>query len=296
MTRPLILLDGFPSSGTLKVQAALAHLMAGWIETLPELEAVIPEILAFDHLPDSSADFPANVLFTHHLPLPALLAHGVTKLIYVIRDPIDSAISIANWMITHRLDYGLATEDEIREGRLALIDFYLRNGTHLEFVVGGYGTWNVHALSWLQAGLPIPTMVIDFSDLKRRSEEIVRQMADFIGAPCSDEIVAGALRNWDIETTRRMEEDVIARKHVCRLYTPTRDVAYARGWRYHGSGGSNYGKDLLTAEQWEIAAGVFGPTCKMLGRPLQRRVEPTAPSARGNPGWSLSSLLGRAGK
>ena len=41
------------------------------------------------------------------------------------------------------------------------------------------------------------------------------------------------------------------------------------GWRYHGKGLSGYGKDRLTATQWEAARYLFGPAAAKIGLDLK---------------------------
>lgn len=271
--RPIIWLAGYPSSGNIKVQIALANLMLGRVTSITDLDAKIPPMGPQMHLPSAPAHLPANVVFTHHVATDALLALGRTAaIVYVVRDPLDAGISSAGYLLPRAIDYARADASRLESARATLIDFYVRFGTFEPYLRYGYGTWSSHVISWLNASraTKAPMHVVRFERLRDDGAAALSELARFLGMPEDGDAIDDALDNCSLGASREMEERAIAHREASRFYKPGLATAYAAGWRYHGAGGSGYARARLSAEQWEAARHVFGPTAAAIGMSLAR--------------------------
>lgn len=261
--RPIVWLCGFPSSGNLKAQIGLANLLFGRVTSISDLDRKIPPIYSVHALPSSPPERPFNYIFSHHVAEASLLAPRRTdRVIYVIRNPVDCGISSSNWLLPGAVNMASATEAEMDAARRQLVDMYLRIGTYMEYVWFGYGSWPVHPLSWLRFAnaQKVPLLLVRFDDMRLQPEATLRRMAEFVGLEPTDAAIADAADNWAMPASRALEEAAIASREVSRFFQPQAQAAYDRGWRYHGSGLSGYGKAMLTPEQWQQARAMFGAT------------------------------------
>lgn len=272
-TRPIIWLAGYPSSGNIKVQIALANLLLGRVTSITDLDTKIPPMGPQLQLPSAPAALPANVVFTHHVATDALLALGRTAaIVYVVRDPLDAGISSANYLLPRAIDYARADEARIEQARATLIDFYVRFGTYEPYLRYGYGTWSSHVISWLNAARATKAAmhVVRFERLRDDGAAVLSELAQFLGMQVDATAIEAAIENCSLAASREMEERAIADREASRFFKPAFATAYARGWRYHGTGGSGYARARLSDGQWEAARHVFGPTAAAIGMSLAR--------------------------
>ncbi len=208
-----------------------------------------------------------EVVFTHHMPHFMYQSLYMTRgIIYVVRHPIDVAISGAKWVLPQYVDYRTASDEEIEQARAEVIDFFLTYGAHRNMMFTGMGCWRLHVLGWQQFAMQnrIPFLRIKFEDMREDTDGTIRNIAKFLNVPVTDEKVADAVDNCSLEVSREMEEQAIQRKGAWWKSRKNRHAAMERGWRYHGSGKSGYGKDMLTPEQWERARNTFNPVAAKL--------------------------------
>jgi Sulfotransferase domain len=272
-TRPVIWLAGFPSSGNIKVQIALANLLLGRVTSISDLDAKIPPMGPAMALPSAPAQLPANVVFTHHVATEALISLGrPAAIVYVVRDPLDAGISSANGLLPRAIDMGKADNGKVERARRTLIDFYVRFGTYEPYVRCGYGTWSSHVLSWLNAArsAQVPMHIVRFEALRDDGRATLRELATFLGMSVDDAAIDGALENCSLAASRAMEERAIADRAESRFFKRVFSVAYERGWRHLGGGGSGYARSHLSPAQWEAARHVFGPTAAAIGLDIER--------------------------
>lgn len=260
--RPIVWLAGFPSSGNIKAQIGLANLLYGRVTSITDLDSKIPPMTVQFRLPSSPPSRSANFVFTHMVATDGLIGCGpIAGIVYVLRDPVDAGISSAGYLLPRAVDFAKATDDEIERVRATLIDFYMRFGTFEPYLGYGYGTWSSHVLSWLNLAVmrKIPFHVIRFQDMRDRGEEVLRNAARFLSIDVSDAQIADAIDNWSLPCSRDLEEKAIANRERSRFYKPQLAGAYKRGWRYHGAGGTGYGRERLSDTQWQNARVLFGP-------------------------------------
>jgi hypothetical protein len=91
---------------------------------------------------------------------------------------------------------------------------------------------------------------------------VLTTLSRFLGVAASTEQIADAIDNWSMPVSKSFEEVAIASKTRSRFYKPQWQSAYDRGWRYHGAGGSRYGRGLLDEDQWRMARTIFGPAAR----------------------------------
>lgn len=90
------------------------------------------------------------------------------KAVYLLRDPRDVALS------EHAYEKGLGRLDQGFDDFLRLF---------LAGQVNGYGSWQGHVNSWLDADLAgrVELLIIGFEQLRQRPEETLRKILEFIG-------------------------------------------------------------------------------------------------------------------
>lgn len=261
-SRPIVWLAGYPGSGNIKAQIALANLLFGRVTSITDLDAKIPPMTVQFRLPSSPGSRSENYVCTHLVATDGLINCGpIAGIIYVLRDPIDAGISSAGYLLPRAIDFAEATQEQIEAARATLVDFYMRFGTYEPYLAYGYGTWSSHVLSWLNLAVihKIPFHIIRFSDMREHGGDVLRAATKFLGLESTDAQITDALDNWSLPRSKELEEKAIRTRERSRFYKPRLDAAYRRGWRYHGAGDAGAGRNRLNAAQWQSARFIFGP-------------------------------------
>lgn len=266
--RQVIWLTGFPSSGNLKAQLAIANLLAGRVTSIEDLDTKVRIITEDLVLPPDPLGRRQECVFTHLMPLPYLhRLYDTIKIVYVLRNPIDAGISSAGFLLPYYLDYRTVGDEALAEKRRELIDFYMTHGTTSLYLYWGYGSWPTHVMAWatFAQSRNLPMHRLGFEAMRERPEATMAALARFLEVDADGDRIADVIDNVSMPVSRAMEDDAIRDKRLSRYYESHMEPAYARGWRYHGSGKSGYGKDHLTEAQWARARAVFGPVADHVG-------------------------------
>jgi len=143
-----------------------------------------------------------------HRRVPALLPTGgrlvktheayrtvYRRAVYIVRDVRDVILS--------EFDYENALE-RISE------DFDTFLVLSLESSVNGYGCWQKHVLSWLDSPLALTDslLVIKFEDLRARTEEVLANVAGFLGVAADRAAIRSAIANNSVQRMREKEDQV----------------------------------------------------------------------------------------
>jgi hypothetical protein len=141
------------------------------------------------------------------LPSPRLLTShtayipGLPKVLYMVRDGRDVLVSYYNYAVFrkrylqqhNRIDVFTFSE---------FLDHYYE---------GQYGhIWDHHVESWLGSGkasMGERLMLVRYEDLKKETEEIVEQVAAFLGIDASSEVIATAVDEASLENARKIEKE-----------------------------------------------------------------------------------------
>lgn len=127
-----------------------------------------------------------------------LLSAGDSRAIYLIRNPLDVAVSFANHA-------GCDLDTSI--DRMANAEFALAAGTDQlpEQLRQRLLSWSTHVLSWVEA--PIPVKVLRYEDMKQQPLETFTQAARFAGLPDDAARVRKALAFSDFKELQRQEQE-----------------------------------------------------------------------------------------
>lgn len=115
------------------------------------------------------------------------------KAVYLLRDPRDVALS------EYAYERGLGRFDEG-------FDHFLR--LFVRGRVNGYGSWQHHVHSWLDAKSAgqVNLLVVRFEDLRRNSEETLNAILDFTGVKVSRQSIRTAVENNSLEQMKKKED------------------------------------------------------------------------------------------
>jgi hypothetical protein len=128
---------------------------------------------------------------------PLLAAEG-SRALYLIRNPLDVAVSFA-----HHLNKDLDTAmDHMADEKFAFASNTRKLSNQLRQRLL---TWSAHVLSWVEA--PIPVKVLRYEDMKLQPQETFTEAARFIGLPDEPARVAKALEFSDFKHLQRQEQE-----------------------------------------------------------------------------------------
>ncbi len=174
-------IGSYPRSGRTWLAFILAEILTGRPSTFGGLNHPIPSIENHHRAPKLTRNG-GRILRTHE-------KHRKTyhQGIYLVRHPADV---IASYLRYHVM-LGIAPP----------FDEFLENFLH--GAVDGYGRWDVHVRSWLDAGDGIH--VIRYEDLRADTSRSVKDVLSHMGFECPIEVVELAIRNNDLQAMRLKE-------------------------------------------------------------------------------------------
>jgi len=150
--------------------------------------------------------------------------HRYPKVVYIVRDPRDVALSYYNFQRKYRqLSDAYPLEkyiDDFLDGR---------------FASRGWGTWAENVGSWMATRSQDPNfLLLRFEDLLESTQAQVERMAKFLGAPSTPENIARAIACSSADRMRELEKGqqnqwVATKKH--RKDIPFVGDARAGNWK-----------------------------------------------------------------
>ncbi len=129
----------------------------------------------------------------------ALLSAAGSRAIYIIRNPLDVAVSFARH---HGCDL------DTMLARMADEEFALSADSHrlTKQLRQRLFSWSAHVRSWMEA--PIPVKVLRYEDMKQQPLETFTEAARFAGLPDDPARVHKALAFSEFEELQRQEQEV----------------------------------------------------------------------------------------
>lgn len=176
---------------------------------------------------------------------PMFVASGIHGAVYIVRNPLDVAISLAEHI-------GRSVDESIERMSDTEYSFCGETSRLPGQLRQRLSTWSGHVLSWVDA-VEIPVHVMRYEDMKSRPFETFGAAAAFLGLFCEPETVRAALGHSEIEVMRSME-----REQGFRERSPHAKSFFSRGT----SGGYRM---ALTAEQIAAVIRVHGPVMRRFG-------------------------------
>jgi Sulfotransferase domain len=239
----------FPRSGNTWTRFLIGNLIhpSGPI-TFLNVERVIPDTNAL------------SKRYLKHIPRPRILkSHEYfdpryKKVIYIVRDPRDVALSHYNW----------------QRKRREIDDQYPLERYISRFIVGeiaGWGSWGEHVLSWLATRYNSSDfLLLRYEAMLAEPTRELGKVATFLGIEATQETVATAVERSSADNMRKMEKTQggkwVATKGR-RQDIPFVGKAKHGGWQ-----------SLLTERSVEEIESAWGPLMKTLGYELTRRSSP----------------------
>jgi len=227
----------YPRSGNTWTRFLIANLIGR--PTLETISAMIPEIYLYANR--QLLRFPRPRILKSHEPFDP----RYKKVIYIVRDPRDVAVSLYHYSRKRR---------DIPDG-YPMDEFVMRyvRGDFFDFC----GTWQQHVASWLFT-LPEGQMLwLRYEDMLDDAAGALQKIAGFMGITLTAEKLAAAIQASSYETLRALER---SESQQMRMTKGTRrDIPFIRsatkgGWR---TGLSR--ESLLRIE------GAWGETMNKLG-------------------------------
>lgn len=136
----------------------------------------------------------AAMAFQDHVP--TILPEATAGALYVVRNPLDVAVSYAHHV---GIDYDRAVDAMgLSTNTLA---------TSGDFCFQLLGSWSDHVRSWVDGGKNgMPLHVVRYEDLQRQPEKAFGSIAKFLKLPKNEERLARAIRHASFKELRQQED------------------------------------------------------------------------------------------
>lgn len=218
----LVWLASYPKSGNTWMRVLLSNLLAGRdkpadINNLSKLDMLAsrwrfaddtlidPDLLSqqeLEQLRPTQCDFVADNLqdpffckthdrFLAPTGTPTLGTHARAAL-YLVRDPRDVAVSLC-----HHASLSLDSTIE----QMCDSDFYMGGGTQIYYRLGD---WASHVSTWAEQDV-IDTQIIRYEDMRENTEQILREVVDFLGATATESDISRAVTHSRLDELQRQE-------------------------------------------------------------------------------------------
>ncbi|XP_035257278.1 sulfotransferase 6B1-like [Anguilla rostrata] len=223
-----VLLVSYPKSGTHWLVEILKNLYcctAGQMTLTPPLEFQDPSKLC------ELRNLPSPRVIPTHLPqnmVPRQVHSKNCKVIYVIRNPKDTAVSMFHY---YKQNPHLPTVQKW--------------GTFLDLFLNGevvYGSWIDHLLSWERAETNGNTLFVYYESLKKDLPKYVQEISSFLGLRVSEEQAReiakrSSFREMKERVEREKEREKPEATHTVCALTSDRKLIFRKGavgdWKNH---------------------------------------------------------------
>ncbi|MFN2490275.1 MAG: sulfotransferase domain-containing protein [Actinomycetota bacterium] len=175
------------------------------------------------------------------------------KVVLLVRDARSVAVSEYSWQQRKRLDPGS-------------LDRFL--GDFLAGRSNPWGSWDRHVTFWLrsESNRNGHLLLVRFEDLRRRTEEIVAGILQFLDEACDADVIREAVANNTVERMRikedRRKEEIATAAGDASLWTRWRSVS--RDIRFVNTGSVEGWRQKLSPEQVELITERWRSTLERL--------------------------------
>jgi Sulfotransferase domain len=209
----------YPRSGNTWMRFLIANILHPATEVdFVEIERLIPDTSSISSRALKRIPRP-RVIKTHEY-----FDHRYPKLVYVVRDPRDVALSYYNFQRKYR-----QIDDAYP------LDIYVNDFVQGRLISRGWGTWAENAGSWLAARSGDPNFfLLRFEDMLEGTQSQLARLSQFLGVPSTAETIERAITRSSAEQMRELEKQqqdhwVATKKH--RKDIPFVGAAKAGGWK-----------------------------------------------------------------
>jgi estrone sulfotransferase len=245
-----VFLASYPRSGNTWLRFVLSEALTGTSIDFDNVDRFVPE-LKWHRGATPMLENQGRLIKTHER-----WRKEYRKAIYVIRDVRDVALS----QYARTIQLGIM-DPNLDEFLLAFLQG--RAQAH------PYGAWDRHLRAWLDSPLAREgkLLVVKFEDLRRKPEENLTRMLEFLHGPSGPETVSTALANNSVEQMRIKEE------RSRKLYQSTTEVG-----RFVRKGAIQGWRTSLTPAQLQLFERYAGRELARVGYPSASEVAATASS------------------
>lgn len=209
-----IMIASYPKSGNTWLRMLLSSLVAGQIDSFDDLPRYVPELEVLGRMKDAYRHPSGGRMVKTHEQWTARYCRGV----YVVRDCRDVAVSYY-W---HQLRTGQFDSE--------FNDFFKE---FLRGRVDGYGRWDRHISSWLDAASAAREqfLVIRYEDMLQDTEHVLEKAAKFVGLDVTSLDVASAVVENSPERMRLKEMDAKSVPRSGKIEVPFVRNSKAGSWQ-----------------------------------------------------------------
>lgn len=191
-------LDGGPIASARGLFDELTGIEASDL-TAEEIDRLRPEV--YERLAAAAQEvlfLKVHDAYTYGADGRALLSAAGSRAIYLIRNPLDVAVSYANHS---------SRDFDAIIGSMGQEEFAIATsaGKLPEQLRQRLLSWSAHVLSWVEA--PIPVMVLRYEDMKQQPLETFTRAARFAGLPDDPARVRKAVEFSDFKELQRQEQE-----------------------------------------------------------------------------------------
>ena len=262
----IIFLATYLRSGSTWLRFLLANLFYRPVETSAEIDRMIPEIpelgSLFMPLPTDR-----DLLVKTHLPLSRALVTGrkVTGALYLVRDPFDVTVSLANFYLRGLEAIERRNDEQIENARQHFINHMLDWGAPPPCFRDGVGTWTNHVASWLcDNPVKIPILLVRYEDLLANPEKELRRICASIDLEVNAERLRHAIERSSWDSMKRLEEHEIRERTDGIFFNQVVRGGVEKGFRFLYRGTRRTALKVLTDEQMERGVATFSPIMQRL--------------------------------
>jgi len=169
--------------------------------TADEIDAYRPEVYRMVAAANEDVRFikvhDAYTLLPDGHPLfPAQATQGA---VYIIRNPLDVAVSMRHHMNDKHIDKTIAR----MANPMATLSASVKHGS-TQFRQKLL-TWSGHVRSWLDSSKTFPVLLVRYEDMQQNPHTTFAQVVDFVGLPVDDDRLAKAIRFSRFDALQQQE-------------------------------------------------------------------------------------------
>jgi Sulfotransferase domain len=214
------LIVSYPRSGNTWVRFLIANLLHPDADiSFANIEQLIPDTASQSNRALKRTPRP-RIIKTHEY-----FDHRYKKVIYIVRDPRDVAVSYYHFQRKYR-----QIDDSCS------IEGFVENFVHGRFISAGWGSWGENVASWLYTrGESRIFLLCRYEDITEDPVQQLSRIAFFLGVEPSAQILQQAVERSSADRMRKMENmqsDVWVATKDRRKDIPFVRVAKSGGWRY----------------------------------------------------------------
>lgn len=241
----------FPKSGNTWLRFIAAHVLFDSGNDSAKVDAAVPDM----HYSTGGLlhRYDGAYVVKTHFPYDKLPERfDFCKSAYVVRHPLDVVASSAQYLVP---------EDD-PEQRLGLARQFIEYGNLRHWHNMGFGPWEGHVKSWLDAADDGDILVMRYEDMLENPEGAITRFARHYGVELSDERTTQIAEDTSFEAMKALEEADI--DSGTGLFST--ESKYKRsGFSFLQRGQAGRYKDVLTDDLVETLTDRFRPMMEVLG-------------------------------